>query len=134
MPKAPSQRGLSSECETGGVSSGAPERARKKARRAGGLWERISSQHFEGRIFHPQGIVQQAGDRKAAIGGDPGRVKGVEIALGQVFRVGSGRDARHAHPVAVGAAGGNVGVVHLVPAGNSFRRSYLFTTPNFLIV
>ena len=27
--------------------------ARKKARRAGGLWERISPQHFEGRIFHP---------------------------------------------------------------------------------
>lgn len=29
------------------------ERRSKKARRAGGLWERISPQHFEGRIFHP---------------------------------------------------------------------------------
>ena len=43
MPKAPSQRGLSSECETGGVSSGAPERAAKKPAGQAGF----------GSVFHP---------------------------------------------------------------------------------
>ena len=65
-------------------------------------------QHLEGGVFHPQGMIQQAGDGKSSICRYPGGVEGVEVALGQVFRVGGGGDARHAYPVSVGAAGGNV--------------------------
>ena len=64
MPKAPSPRGLSSECETGGVPSAAPERARTLPR--GGAFR--PKFHVLGR--KSQTIKQSAQKGGAKFGGD----------------------------------------------------------------
>ena len=63
------------------------------------------------------GAIQKLCYGQCAVHADPRGVQRVEIALPQVFGVCRGGDAHHAHPVSVGAAGGDVGVIDLFPAG-----------------
>ena len=72
--------------------------------------------HFQRAVVGPEGAVQQAGEGEGTVCRHAGRVQGEKVALGEAGGVGGGVIAHHADPVAVGVAGGDVGVVDHVPA------------------